>query len=378
MLALSLARPETTVQVAVQRASVVLVTDVSRSMSATDVSPTRLEAARQAASSFLDKVPDELRVGLVTFSDVAQTLQTPTTDHDAVDDQLDTMQPISGTATGAGLRTALDDLKVGSDDSARRPPAALVLLSDGSATDGAAADIVASEAKRLRVPIYTVALGTPDGTITLRGQTLNVPPDIDALKRIAVRVRAARRSAPRTPTSSARSTRSSARRSARSPSSARSPPGSPAARCCCSAARWPARCGWAAACPDRSGCGAATSTPPRDAAQRPPDSSRASTWHGLLGGPRDRVEHEVGVKRRLVPRRAGRSPRAERLAPRRDGRSARPCGRAAGSSTVAGRIVDGAEQLTLGKLREQPLDVGGRDLPGHVIGVHERADELLP
>ena len=60
-----------------------------------------------------------------------------------------------------------------------------MLLSDGSATDGAAADIVAAEARRLRVPIYTVALGTPDGTITLRGQTLNVPPDPEALQRIA-------------------------------------------------------------------------------------------------------------------------------------------------------------------------------------------------
>jgi Ca-activated chloride channel family protein len=183
-LSLSLARPERTVQVPVQRASVVLVTDVSRSMSATDVSPTRLEAARQAALSFLGKVPEALRVGLVTFSDVAQTLQSPTTDHDAVRDALDTLQPISGTATGAGLRTALDDLKIRASK-ARRPPAALVLLSDGSATDGAAADIVAAEAKRLHVPIYTVALGTPDGTITLRGQTLEVPPDTDALRRIA-------------------------------------------------------------------------------------------------------------------------------------------------------------------------------------------------
>ena len=184
-LSLSLARPERTIDVPVQRASVVLVTDVSRSMSATDVSPTRLEAARQAALSFLDKVPDALRVGLVTYSDVAQTLQTPTTDHDAVKGALDTLQPISGTATGAGLRTGLDDLKVRTS-AARRPPAAMVLLSDGSATDGAAADIVAAEAKRLRVPIYTVALGTPDGTITLRGQTLEVPPDTEALQRIAV------------------------------------------------------------------------------------------------------------------------------------------------------------------------------------------------
>lgn len=185
-LALSLARPQRTIQVPVERASVVLVTDVSRSMSATDVSPTRLEAARGAAESFLGKVPDELRVGLVTFSDSAQTLQTPTTDHEAVKSALDTLQPIAGTATGAGLGTALDDLKIkGGDSSARRPPAALVLLSDGSATDGAAADQVAAEAKRLRVPIYTVALGTPNGTIEIQGRTLSVPPDPEALERIA-------------------------------------------------------------------------------------------------------------------------------------------------------------------------------------------------
>jgi Ca-activated chloride channel family protein len=184
-LALSLARPQRTVAVPVERASVVLVTDVSRSMSATDVSPTRLDAARRAAQNFLDRVPDELRVGLVSFSDIAQTLQTPTTDRDAVRNALETLQPLAGTATGAGLRTALDDLKIRSDTSARRPPAALVLLSDGSATDGQAADQVAAEAKRLRVPIYTVALGTPDGTITLQGQVLRVPPDPDALKRIA-------------------------------------------------------------------------------------------------------------------------------------------------------------------------------------------------
>jgi Ca-activated chloride channel family protein len=184
-LALSLARPQHTVDVPVERASVVLVTDVSRSMSATDVSPTRLEAARRAAQNFLDNVPDELRVGLVSFSDSAQTLQTPTTDRGALSHALEALQPLAGTATGAGLRTALDDLKIRPDAVARRPPAALVLLSDGSATDGQAADAVAAEAKRLRVPIYTVALGTPDGTITLQGQVLRVPPDPEALKRIA-------------------------------------------------------------------------------------------------------------------------------------------------------------------------------------------------
>ncbi|MEA2218739.1 MAG: Ca-activated chloride channel [Solirubrobacteraceae bacterium] len=184
-LTLSLARPQRTVAVPVERASVVLVTDVSRSMSATDVSPTRLEAARRAAQSFLDKVPGALRVGLVAFSDAAQTLATPTTDRELVSGALGTLQPISGTATGAGLRTALDDLKIGGDTSERRPPAALVLLSDGSATDGTAAYEVAVEARRLRVPIYTVALGTPDGTITLGPQVLRVPPDPEALQRIA-------------------------------------------------------------------------------------------------------------------------------------------------------------------------------------------------
>ena len=162
-LAISLAKPERTVQIPVERASVVLVTDVSRSMSATDVSPTRLEAARQAALTFLDKVPKAAaRRPRQRTRTPPQTLQTPTTNHDAVSAALESLQPISGTATGAGLRTALDDLKVGSDTSAQRPPAALVLLSDGSATDGAAADIVAAEAKRLHVPIYTVALGTDE------------------------------------------------------------------------------------------------------------------------------------------------------------------------------------------------------------------------
>ena len=185
-LALSLARPHRTIAVPVQRASVVLVTDVSRSMSATDVSPTRLEAARRAAESFLAHVPRELRVGLVAFSDGPQTLQTPTTQHDEVKRGLRTLQPISGTATGAGLRSALEDLKrVDGSRSGRRPPAAIVLLSDGAATDGSAADEVATEARGLRIPIYTVALGTTDGTITLQGQLMRVPPDPEALERIA-------------------------------------------------------------------------------------------------------------------------------------------------------------------------------------------------
>jgi len=185
-LALSLARPEKTVQVAVERASVVLVTDVSGSMAATDVSPTRLEAARNAALRFLGQIPEGLRVGLVSFSNTAQTLQTPTTDRGLVSGALESLQPLGNTATGAGLQAALDDLNVGDDVSSRRPPAAIVLLSDGAAKDGDAADRAAEQARRLRVPIYTVALGTAEGTILDgNGRLASVPPDPEALQRIA-------------------------------------------------------------------------------------------------------------------------------------------------------------------------------------------------
>jgi Ca-activated chloride channel family protein len=184
-LALALAKPQRTVAVPVQRASVVLVTDISRSMQALDVAPSRLDAARNAAETFVAKVPPGLRVGLVAFSDGAQTLQTPTADHVEINRALATLRPIAGTSTGAGLKTALEDLRLG-DGNRRRPPSAIVLLSDGAATDGAAAFQAAAEARRLRVPIYTVALGTPDGEVTLPdGRVLSVPPDPEALARIA-------------------------------------------------------------------------------------------------------------------------------------------------------------------------------------------------
>ena len=189
-LALALAQPQRSVAVAVQRAAVMLVTDVSRSMSATDVDPSRLDAAKRAGESFLGEVPGGLRVGLVSYSDQAQTLQTPTTDHDAVKGALNSLRPVNGTRTGAGLNAALDALKLPGDAESSRPPAAIVLLSDGSATDNPASDDAAIEARRLGVPIYTVALGTPGGTIpqlSEGGDVLRrpVPPDPAALKRIA-------------------------------------------------------------------------------------------------------------------------------------------------------------------------------------------------
>jgi Ca-activated chloride channel family protein len=182
-LVLALARPEATVAVPVERASVVLVTDTSGSMEATDVAPTRLSAAKAAAERFLDRVPDELQVGLVGYSDAAHTVLAPTQDRDAVRVTLGSLAANGGTATGDALAGALRALGERGKDA---PPAAIVLLSDGATTVGRDPAAAAREAGAANVPVYTVALGTAEGTVqTPEGQILPVPPDPDALRQIA-------------------------------------------------------------------------------------------------------------------------------------------------------------------------------------------------
>lgn len=187
-LTLALARPEATFSVPRERASVMLVTDTSGSMAAQDVDPDRLTAARAAATSFLDAVPAKIRVGLVAFSSTAAVLQTPTTDRAAVKDGLQTIQAGGGTATGDGIEAGVRALNAQNQNrsEAERIPGAIVLLSDGKATSGADPAGVAQMARQSNIPIYTVALGTQEGTIiTPDGQELNVPPDLDALRQIA-------------------------------------------------------------------------------------------------------------------------------------------------------------------------------------------------
>ena len=186
-LGVALARPETSVSVPRDRASVVLVTDVSASMEASDVAPTRLRAAQQAANRFLDKAPKGLRIGAVAFSNEAQTLQRPTDDRQTVRDAISTLQPGGGTATGNGIRAALRALQ---EPGRTKVPGAIVLLSDGQATSGLDPIAQAREAKKAKVPIYTVALGTPNGVISrpdpIAGiQSIPVPPDPGALQQIA-------------------------------------------------------------------------------------------------------------------------------------------------------------------------------------------------
>jgi Ca-activated chloride channel family protein len=185
-MAVALARPEATIAVAVERASVILVTDKSGSMAADDVSPTRLEAARNAAESFLDRVPDSLLVGFVAYASTPEAAVEPTVDHDAISRTLAELSPAGGTATGDALNVALDRLEARKEDG-RVPPSAIVLLSDGKTTEGADPLSAAQRAGRLRVPVYTVALGTPDGVVPGGpfGQPIPVPPDPATLRAIA-------------------------------------------------------------------------------------------------------------------------------------------------------------------------------------------------
>jgi len=184
-LALALARPETTVAVPVEQASVVLVTDTSGSMEATDVAPSRLAAAKAAAARFLDRVPDELRVGLVAYSDAPHTVLRPTEDRATVRAAVDRLAADGGTATGDALASALRAL--GEQEGEDRPPAAVVVLSDGATTTGRDPVEVAGEAGTAGVPVYSVALGTAEGRIESHGQVVPVPPDPEALREVAQR-----------------------------------------------------------------------------------------------------------------------------------------------------------------------------------------------
>ena len=169
-LAVALARPQATVAVPREQASIVLVTDVSRSMLADDVDPSRLEAARAAALRLVEEVPDAARV--------------------EVEGVIDGLSADGGTATGDALEAALemvdDDAKEHSGGSRGRPPAAILLLSDGETTTGRDPTEVARTAKRQRIPIHTVALGTEGATIeTPTGAVVPVPPDPETMREIA-------------------------------------------------------------------------------------------------------------------------------------------------------------------------------------------------
>ena len=185
-LALALARPERTVAVPVERSSIVLVTDHSRSMLAEDVNPDRMSAAKRAARTFIEQLPDAVRLGAVGFSDFPDAIRAPSQDHDEARGLIDQQIADGGTATGEALAAAIDLLRR-EREGARKTPSAIVLLSDGKTTLGRDPVDVAVEAKRLGVPIYTVSLGTENATVPSPGYGPRLPatPDPETLAEIA-------------------------------------------------------------------------------------------------------------------------------------------------------------------------------------------------
>jgi Ca-activated chloride channel family protein len=184
------ARPHATVSVPREEATIVLALDVSRSMKATDVEPTRLDAARVAAKTFLDEVPEKFRVGVVSFATRAAVGVAPTQDRALVTTALDTLKPGEGTAIGDAVALSV---RVGQPqaEGAQAPPRAILLISDG-AQDGGRIDPseAAQQAKRLGIPVYTVLVGTADGVVQekLTGgftRITRVPTNPETLEQVA-------------------------------------------------------------------------------------------------------------------------------------------------------------------------------------------------
>jgi Ca-activated chloride channel family protein len=188
-LVVAMAKPQRSVAVPVERATIMLVTDHSRSMESNDLAPDRLAAAQKAANTFVDQLPKPVRAGIVAYSTAPDAVQAPTTDRDAVRQIINQQFPDGATATGDALAVALNAITSdsGPSNGGKRPPSAIVLLSDGKTTTGRDPIGVAQLAGQAKVPIYTVALGTTDGVVQGPGfgGYIPVPPDPETLGQIA-------------------------------------------------------------------------------------------------------------------------------------------------------------------------------------------------
>jgi Ca-activated chloride channel family protein len=187
-LTVAFAKPKDEVAVPRQRATIVVAIDVSLSMLAQDVEPNRLDAAKAAASDFVESLPKKFNVSLVSFAGTASMLVPPTLDRGAVTGAIKELQPDQGTAIGEGIYaslSALTQVPPDPDDPKAPVPARIVLLSDGKTQLGRSSAAAAEESKAQKVPIYTIAYGTQTGTIEIGGRVERVPVDLAELQRIA-------------------------------------------------------------------------------------------------------------------------------------------------------------------------------------------------
>jgi Ca-activated chloride channel family protein len=185
------ARPEATVSVPREEATIVLAIDVSRSMKATDVEPTRLDAAREAAVAFLAEVPEKFQVGVVSFATRAAVAVPPTEDRALVEEALALLTPGEGTAIGDAVALSLQIAQPVVEEGEEPPPRSILLISDGTQDGGRVEPAAAVRlAREQGVPVYSVLLGTPEGIVeeTLPGgfrRVLQVPPSPETLEQIS-------------------------------------------------------------------------------------------------------------------------------------------------------------------------------------------------
>ena len=191
-LVLSFAQPVATEQVPRERSTIVVAIDTSLSMMATDVAPSRLEAAQDAAKDFVEGLPAELNVALIGFAGTAQLLVPPTQDRALVTTAIDGLELEEATAIGDAVRLSVDVI----EDQAQRteegePDATVVLISDGETTVGLPTEDAIPLAQEAGVAVNTIAYGTPDGVITVDedgdgvGQTARVPVNTEELAGLA-------------------------------------------------------------------------------------------------------------------------------------------------------------------------------------------------
>jgi Ca-activated chloride channel family protein len=160
--------------------------DVSLSMRADDVAPTRIQAAQEAAKEFVKTLPDSYNIGLVSFSKSASVLVSPGKDRAAILQAIDGLQLAEATATGEAVFTCLTAIQsVPADGASGPPPARIVLLSDGYRTAGRPIEDASAAASAANVPVSTIAFGTDNGSVSIQGQQQRVPVDKPSLQKLA-------------------------------------------------------------------------------------------------------------------------------------------------------------------------------------------------
>jgi Ca-activated chloride channel family protein len=188
LLVVAMAGPTADVKVPRNRATVMLAIDVSLSMEATDVAPSRLVAAKEAATAFVDDLTPGVNLGLISFAGIATVLVSPTTDRQPAIDAIDSLKLDERTATGEAIISAVQTIEMFArtiGGSSEPVPARIVLMTDGKRTVGRSEQDAAQRAKDAGIPVSVIAFGTEHASIDVDGQPVDVALDTAAMQQIA-------------------------------------------------------------------------------------------------------------------------------------------------------------------------------------------------